>query len=74
MSIVSCGLGDTPSRLLVTIADAQILLSLSRPTIYRMIAKGNLTAIKVLGTDATRIPMTSIESVLANSRKVGEAA
>jgi excisionase family DNA binding protein len=73
MSIASCGLGDAPGRLLVTIGEAQALLSLSRPTIYRLINRGHLTAIKVAGTDATRIPMSSIEALLAKSPRLGEA-
>ena len=58
--------------LLVTVAEAQKILSVSRPTIYRLIAAGRLTALKVGGTTATRITMESIEKLIADSHRVGK--
>lgn len=60
-----------PQPMLYRISDAMRLLSVSRPTIYRLINKGSLVVVKI-GT-ATRLTAESVRSV-AQAREATEDA
>ncbi|MGH7089297.1 MAG: helix-turn-helix domain-containing protein [Stellaceae bacterium] len=64
MSITSRGLGDQPERLLYTAAETERLLGISHATLYRLLARSRLSAVKVGA--ATRITASSIERYLAS--------
>lgn len=53
--------------LLVTIAEAARRTSLSRPSIYRLIERGELEAVKV-GTKSVRIPTGALEAFVDRLR------
>jgi len=61
-----------PYRLLHTIHDAEHILSLSRPTIYRLLRDGKLTAVKC--GSRTLIPAASIAAFVASLPSVADAA
>jgi excisionase family DNA binding protein len=71
MSTPSCGAGKSPARLLYTIRETTGLLALSRASLYRYIASGELQAIKI-GT-ATRIPAAEIDRWLAALPRLGRS-
>jgi excisionase family DNA binding protein len=64
MSISSCGLGDQPPRALYAPAEVERLLGVSHATIYRLLGRGALAAVKIGA--ATRITAESIERYLAS--------
>ncbi len=59
----------TGDQLLLTVPEAAKRLSLSRSTVYELIRRGELTAVKVGG--ARRIPAVALERYRTGDRNVG---
>jgi len=67
MSVTDPAPALAPHRLLYPIAETEVLLGLSRASIYRLLQAGKLDAVKIGA--ATRIPAVSIERFIADCHR-----